>query len=122
MIERDIVESDQWFTGEDKNFNFTIYQADGETAQNITSWTLSWMLKKDRRQADSAAKLTKTTENGGIEISSEVDGRCTVVIEDTDTDTEVPAGVYWHELKRTNAGNETIITQGKATIRKAVHQ
>ena len=119
-IRDDIDASDDLFTGEDKTLTFTIYQADGVTAQNLTGWSLSYTWKRQLSDADSAAVLTKTT-SAGIALTDPVNGICTVSIADTDTDA-VTARTYWHELKRTDAGSETILTTGSVYLRQAVHR
>lgn len=119
-IERNITSDDDFFLGEDKTLSFTVYQSDGSTAQNITGWALSWMLKKDARDADADAKVTKTT-GSGITITSGAAGTLTVTIDDTDT-ASLAAGVYQHELKRTDDGFETVLTFGTCVLRQSVHR
>jgi hypothetical protein len=115
-----ITGGDEWFTGEDKSLVFTVYQSDGSTAQDITGWSLSWMLKRHPAEADNAALITKTTSSG-IALTTPLSGVCTVSIEDTDTDGLEP-GTYRHELKRTGGGVETILSYGTAVLRQAVHR
>jgi hypothetical protein len=112
----------QYFTGEDKALVFTIYQSDEVTAQNITGWTLSWMVKAARTDEDSAALLTKTTASG-ITLTTPLSGICTVTITDDDlNDSDLEAGTtYHHELKRTNDGFETVLAYGTFLLNQAVH-
>ena len=119
-LQDDITLDDNLYAGEDKTLNFTIYQADGTTAQNITGWSLSYRWKKSLDDADSDAVLTKTTSSG-ITLTVAASGQCAVAIADTDTDA-VPAGPYYHELKRTDSGSETILTTGSVYLRQAVHR
>lgn len=119
-IRDDIDESDDFYTGEDKTLTFTIYQSDGATPQNITGWALSYTWKRQLSDADSAAVLTKTT-GGGIVLTTPTDGVCTVTIADTDTDA-LTARTYRHELKRTDAGSETVLTTGTVVLQQAVHR
>lgn len=113
--------NDDFFTGEDKSLVFTVTQADGSTPQNITGWTLSWMLKRNLGDADAAALITKTTAGGAIALTTPLSGICTVTIEDVDTDALTP-GTYRHELKRTNAGTETVLSYGTCVLKQAVHR
>lgn len=109
--------SDNLFVGEDKSLVFTVVDTAG-VAVNITGWTLSWTLK--RRATDAAALITKTTGGGGIALTTPVSGICTVTIEDTDTDPLGPlSGV--HELKRTNAGSEAVLSYGTLELKRALH-
>lgn len=116
----DITADDDLYTGEDKSLVFTVYQSDGTTAQNITGWTLSYMWKLKPSDADAAAVLTKTT-SAGIALTTPASGICTVTIEDTDTDSLTPQ-TYYHELKRTNAGSETVLTTGTVLLQRAIHR
>lgn len=119
-ITRNITKDDDWFTGEDKSLVFTIYQSNETTAQDITGWALSYRLKRSPADADGDAVLTKTT-GSGIALTTPLSGICTVTIEDTDTDSLDPR-TYFHELKRTNAGNETVLTTGSVLLQQAIHR
>lgn len=128
-IERNITADDHWFLGEDKSLSFAIYQSDGLTPQNIVGWDLSWRLKTSKVNADADALLTKTTAiSGGITISGSYSAdpvantqRAVVAIADTDTDSITP-GTKYHELKRTTAGSETVLTFGAAQLLRGVHR
>lgn len=119
-IQSNITASDEWYTGEDKQLVFTIYQSDGTTAQDVTGWALSWRLKKRATDADSASILTKTTVSG-IALTTPASGIVTVTVDDTDTDSLAPQ-TYYHELKRTTAGNETVLAYGTALLKQALHR
>lgn len=119
-----------FFTGEDKQLTCTVYQAGTTldqaeagtgTPQNITGWALSWMLKKRQTDTDAAAKVTKTTAGGTISMTTPGSGVCEVGISDTDIDA-LPAGLYWHELKRTDAGSETVLIYGTFVLKQALHR
>lgn len=119
-IEQNIDADDDFFIGEDKSLSFTIYQSDGSTPQNITGWTISWMLKLKATDTDAAAKITKTTASG-IALTTPASGVCTVTIADTDTDA-IRADTYFHELKRMDAGFETILSFGACELRQSKHR
>lgn len=119
-IIRNITADDDWFIGEDKTLPVTIYQADGTTAQNVTGWTISFLVKKNQTDADLSAKVTKTTVSG-IALTTPLSGLVTITVADTDTDAIAP-GSYWYEIKRTDAGFETVLTQGACWLRQAVHR
>ena len=99
-----------WFVGEDKTLRFTVYQADGETVQNITGWTLEWAVRRFLGSTD--ALLTKTT-GSGISITDGPNGICEVSLARTDTDT-LGRGGFYHALRRTNSGASTVLTFGEA--------
>ncbi len=119
-ITRHITRDDDWWTGEDKSLVYTIYQSDETTPQDITGWTLSYTWKKHLSDPDASAVLTKTT-SAGIVLTTPLSGICTVTIADTDTDA-LTARTYVHELKRTDAGSETVLTTGTVVLQQAVHR
>jgi hypothetical protein len=118
--ESSIGTSSNFFLGEDKALSFTVYQADGTTAQDITGYALAWMLKKKATDSDATAKITKTTVSG-IALTTPLSGICTVTLTDTDTAT-LNAGVYRHELKRTDDGSETVLSFGTCVLRQGVQR
>lgn len=119
-VERHITEGDAFFLGEDKSLPVTVYQSDGSTAQNITGWSISFMLKKKQTDSDAAAKITKTTASG-ITLTTPASGLLTISIADTDTDS-LAADTYWYEVKRTDAGFESILTYGTCQLLQSVHR
>jgi hypothetical protein len=129
-IERNITEDDDWYVGEDKTLPATIYQSDYAvdpltgvvtgTLQDITGWTLSWLVKRKASDADADALITKTTSSG-IALTTPASGLCTITVADTDTDS-IPQGTYHHELKRMDAGFEAVLIRGRAVIQGAVHR
>lgn len=118
-LKTDIEESDRFFTNADKIITFQVKQSDGTTAQNITGWALSWVLKARPTDADASAKVTKTTPSG-ISITDGANGICQVVVTDENT-ANVKAGFYFHELKRTDAGSETPLCEGTVVLRQSRH-
>jgi hypothetical protein len=119
-IRDDITADDDLYTGEDKTLTITVYQADGATPQDITGWALSYVWKKTLADPDAEAALTKTTSSG-ITLTTPASGICTVTIADTDTD-HLPARTYVHELKRTDAGSETVLTTGTVLLQQSAHR
>lgn len=115
------------FIGTDHQFKYHI-QNDAETAAlDVTGWALSWMIKRSKNHSDAEALLTKTTTGGGVVIAGTFNAdpalnlqRATVSIFDTDTDGQ-PAGVRYYELKRMDAGSETILAYGELELLRSVH-
>jgi len=120
VTEFHIEEADGFFVGEDKSIVITVYQSDKKTPQDITSWALSWMLKSQLSDVDGSALLTKTTVSG-IALTTPGSGICTITVADTDTDALTPGRLY-HELKRTDAGSETVLAHGRCVLRRGVHR
>lgn len=115
----DIEESDRFFTNADKLLTFQVKQSDGITAQAITGWALSWVMKRRFTDADASALITKTTP-GGITITDGPNGECRLTVTDEDT-ALIRAGFYVHELKRTDAGAETPLCAGTVILRQSGH-
>lgn len=114
-----ITEADRFFTNADKLVTFAIKQADEVTAQNITGWALSWMMKRRATDADASALITKVTP-AGITITDGPNGLCQFTVTDENT-AAVAAGLYVHELKRTDAGSETPLCEGTVVLRQSKH-
>ena len=117
----DITPDDEWFTGTDKTLQFSVVDADG-TAVNITGWALEWALynNKDLRKGASAL-ITRTTGAATISITDGAGGVCQVSVTDDLTDGLAGANtpLYYHELRRTDAGNEDVLAYGAVTIRQS---
>lgn len=117
------------FIGVDHVYEFPILNEAETAAVDVSGWALSWMVKKSKSHADADASITaKTVANGKIAVAGIYDSdpdastqvvRLTVV--DTDTDA-LSSGTYYHELKRTGDGVETILSYGTFTLEKAVHK
>lgn len=114
------------FLGVDHQFEFTILNAGETAAIDVATWTLSWMLKRRWSDAD-AAKLLQKTSGSGITITGTFNAtpgtntqRVVVTIADEDTDA-LAQGKRYYELKRTDAGFETILAYGALTLKKGVH-
>lgn len=122
--------SADFFTGEDKSLEFTVY-APGQSAaaitagtgtkQDISDWALSWMVKRHRTDADADAIVTKTTADGGIDLTTPASGVCTVILEAEDLVAIIGERGYHHELKRTDDGFRTVLASGQFRLRQAVH-
>lgn len=107
----DIAAADNWFLGEDKVLSFTVVDVAG-AAVNITGWAIEWVLRE--RQGDRA--LIEKAVGSGVTISDGPGGVCQVAVTDTDTDT-LAGGRYWHALRRTDAGNEAVLSYGQVVLR-----
>lgn len=115
------------FIGTDFTFNFTVLNAAETEAQDVSAWAVSWMLKSDPNISDASASVTKTS-GSGISVSGTWNAtpasstqRLVVVLEDTDTSSLTPGTYYW-ELKRTDAGSETVLGYGLLSLVRGVHQ
>ena len=108
---------DELFTGKDRTLQFTVVDAAG-AAQAITGWALKWVLcsNQDRR-----TPLVSKTVGSGITITNGAGGICQVAI--TDDDTATLAGAedpkYFHELSRTDSGNEDVLAYGTVVLRQS---
>lgn len=112
-VESNIDKADMWFRGEDKVLEFTVYQSDGETLQDITGWALSF----DLCNSAFVSQINKTS-GSGITITDPTNGVLQVAIDDVDTDSLEPAS-YRYELKRTDSGSESVLAHGFAVLQRA---
>lgn len=122
---------DEIFLGTDLQRVFHIKNDDEDTSIDISGWALSWMVKRHPEQADNLALLTKTTGAGDIAIAGVFNSnpdsnlqRATLTLTDdaTDTAAEVPPGLFHWELKRTDAGFETVLAYGTFEAIQGVHR
>lgn len=116
-----------YYLGTDHQFVHSVLDSAQAAAIDISGWSLSFMVKRSRSQADASATLTKTTVDGiaitgafnaDPETNTQV---ATVSIGDTDTDA-LAAGSYVWELKRTDPGLEVVIGYGAFRMIRSVHR
>jgi hypothetical protein len=100
------------FVGEPKTLQFTIFQADGVTPQNTAGYSFEWVLRASKWSA--LAIVTKVDGNG-ISHVNDAAGRIDVAILRADT-LGVVSGTYYHSLRRTNAGSESILSFGEFVL------
>lgn len=111
---------DEYFTGEDKALLFSITDA-SDDPQDITGWAISWMVKRRKTHPDADAIVVKTV-GSGITLTSPTTGVLSITVSDTDVAAIVGGNLYYHELKRTDAGFETVLSQGQFVLNQAVHE
>lgn len=95
------------FNGEDRVLKFKLLQADGVTPLDLTSWTIVFNL-------------------GGSSNTPLITKACTVtapLLGELETAAITPAelnaltaGMYRFSLRRTNAGNNTVLARGAAQV------
>ena len=116
-IRFDIGKDEFFFIGEDTVITIDVVADDGVTPQNMAGWSLAWELKPLPSTAVASANISKTVGSGiTIGDGSATDDRATITIDDDDTE-GLDAGVYYHQLRRTDAGAEVILTVGDALLR-----
>lgn len=90
--------------------------------------SLSWRLKKTLGQPDASALVTKTTGGSGVVVSGTYDPNPSLntqkVEVDIDASDTLPLSprIAVHELKRMDAGFETVLSFGPATLQRGVHR
>lgn len=100
--------------GEDITLNES--PASGQTPTSISGWTITFTLSADTDDA-TAALVTKTI-GSGITIVSASAGTFTIAL--TSADTNQTPGKYVYDVRRTNAGFETVLTKGTLIINPGV--
>lgn len=123
-VEAKIQESEHWFIGEDRSIVIDV-TSDGTTPQTMTGWALTWELLTQR---GGTVLITKATGGSGITIGngSGTNDRATVVVTDVDTegdgtanDPPLDPGTYFHVLRRTDSGSESVLAFGDAVLQEA---
>lgn len=95
----------EFIRGEDITIEDTV------TGVNIEGWALSFAIARSYRDT---AIITKTV-GSGITITDPANGVFEITIDDTDTD-GLPTGKCVWDVKRTDAGQEAVLTRGKLTL------
>lgn len=108
-IEAPIKESHGWFKGEDKVLSWTIYQSDDTTIQDLTDFTIEW----DLRQRDDS-DVVILHKDAAIDADPAT-GICTVAIAASNT-RDLPHGMYFYTLWRTDTGSRTVLSYGAAAL------
>lgn len=123
----DIRESDRWYTNTDYTVKFQIFERDGVTPKDASTFaSLSWLLKRRAEDPDASAVLSKAsptiTVTGVFNIDPDVNTQL-VEVPITDTDTvSVRKGAYAHELKVNDPGLETVLCSGSAILLPSAHR
>ena len=104
------ITSDDWATGTDHVFEFTIWTDDTQTTRrNISGMNFRWELKKV--QHSPTIMLPKTMGAGSIVITDGSNGRVDVLTNRADTVAFVP-GTYYYSLYRIDTSQETLEAYG----------
>lgn len=102
------------FRGADYTFADTIYQADGETAQNISGWSMSFSLFEYGDPG--TVYLEKSVALGNMVITNAAAGEVEIRFAAADT-TELRAKGYGYSVARTDSGASTpFLSSGLFTL------
>lgn len=114
----------EYWLGTDQAFDFTIYRSKAKSQiRDITGYTLSFMVKRAKSDADASALFTGSATISGTYAADPASNtqKATAQIADTDLPVSTTAGqVHW-ELKRTDAGAESVLAFGPLLLRRPVH-
>lgn len=80
--------------GDDGILDVVVTDRDTGDPIDLTGAELTFMVKRDRRDDDDDAILTKTV-GSGITVSAPATGVAVVAIDAADTDEETPAACWW---------------------------
>lgn len=114
----------EYFLGKDKRYAFHIYTDEHQTtSQDVTGIATNFMVKRRLSDADVDAIMSLGGSVSGTFSATPSANlqRVYVLVEDTNTDTEIPPGVYYWELIRTDAAAEVVLAFGPFTAKQAVH-
>ncbi len=104
-----------WFTGADKQLEFTL---DDPTA-NPTTWDITFVLK--RVVSDTTIVFQKDTGGNGVTVEALSPGPGYKVIVDVSADDTLGQlqGWYVYALRRVDAGDNDVLQSGMAYLRRA---
>lgn len=107
----EIVKTDNWVIGEEKQINIDVNQADGTTAQTMTGWALRWRLQARK----GGPTLIEKTTSAGITIGNGdgTDDRASIEIDTIDySKVANEGGTFHHVLDRTDSGSKQVLSFG----------
>ena len=113
--ESSITRDDNFFAGDARTVQWTVYDVDDPATQtplNITGWTLDFELKLN--ESDTAALVSRL----GFAPSTPASGLVDVVFAEADT-TALQEATYVYTLRRVDVGFERVSAFGGFHIRRA---
>ena len=99
------------FLGTDFQIQVTIYEADQQTPQNITGWSLLFAFHYPWSTTD----LVSITTGRGIVLTNPTLGIATVTVAASLTASLLPAN-YQFRIQRTDPGFSSVVTDGILTL------
>lgn len=102
---------DDWFVGEDKDIEYTVYQDNEVDLQDITGWTIQF------RMATSISGVSVLTRNAVLD--SPAGGICIVQTAAADTNSLAPRK-YFYTLSRIDSGFNAVIADGPCFLQARV--
>ena len=100
------------YVGTDKQFQLTVYQADGVTLQDITGWTVSFII---HAYGDPNIVYVTKTVGSGVVLTTPTRGVLTATISATDVTSILP-GLYQWRAERTNSANDIVVGTGTYSL------
>ena len=100
------------YIGTDKQFQVTIYQSDGVTTQDVTGWSLSFIVHS---YGDPNITYITKTVGSGVVLTTPTRGVVTATVLAADT-TNMPSGLYQWRLERTDTANDVMVATGTYSL------
>jgi hypothetical protein len=110
-LQSPIAKSALWFTGEDQLIEWTVYQADKKTIQNVAGWNTEFRMALE---PDGAAIIVKSGS-----IVDPALGTIRVTTDSADTD-DLDPDTYHYTFSRTDAGFDQVLAFGNAVLQARV--
>ena len=109
-IESPVTKRHRYVIGDDRPIQIDVVDKDG-AAKNMNGWALTFEIKATR--TSTTALISKTTVSGiTIGDGAGTDDRASITISDADAEAALSEGVYWCQLRRTDAGSEELLQYG----------
>jgi len=128
-LEFNVTPADHFFLGEDKILELTIFGEDDITPLDVTGMALQWSLKKTDKAADPG--IIEKASGAGITVVGVYNvapllntQRVRIAFASADTTPSSTLSLkanfaYRHSLKRTDVGNENVLSYGSFTFMQA---
>lgn len=106
-----ITRMDEWYVGEDQIFEWTVYEDDDRTIQDISGWSIQFRLARAPGQTSVLTKTAALVDPGN--------GVCDVSVTAAES-SALPPFDYYYQLWRLNPGFVSVIAEGKAVLQARV--
>lgn len=100
------------YIGTDKQFQVSVYQADGVTRQDVSGWAVSFIV---HAYGDPNVVYVTKTVGSGVTLTTPTQGVITATVSASDT-TNMPPGLYQWRMERTDSANDVVTGTGTYSL------
>lgn len=107
------------FIGEDKTLSLPVVQADGVTPQDITGWTIRFVVRREDKSAASLIDVAAVIVGAFAPVNNPQRAVVTLTDDQLSVTIFTKAATYRHSWKRVEDGVETILAYGDFILERA---